>query len=233
MNDLIGILGLILVAMLFNFTYPQNALNLLLKATDYMSRIKDDNDQDEARKLLRYIKGWFYTTDLVQFMLTFFIGAFVILFIALRVIFLASVFPILAMLLSIGCIVFYFIMLLLSWRRITYYRFGKDCMNRRIWLLGIESDEPFNSKYPIIVFLLEVVLSTLSLLVVVGLSLFNMFGVSSEEASLYSLVTAVVAILGSYLLNYWGLYIYMPASSVSILCEMANAESPGKNTEWE
>jgi small-conductance mechanosensitive channel len=235
MNDIISVLGLVFVVLLFNFTYPQSALDLLLRATDYYSHIRQPDNSDAARQHLMCVKGWFYTTDLVQFMLSYFVGIFALLFVFLHVTPLVSVSPLLATTLALGCLLFYVTMIILSWHRITAYNHGSGSMNRKAWLLGTGPDEPFNSKYPIVIFILEVVFSIISLIATAALPFLGFLGVSAEKASLYSLTSAVAATVVAYLINYWGLYVYMPASSISILCEvsseMGSPDRTASNTE--
>jgi len=159
---------------------------------------------------------------MVQFMLSYFVGIFALLFVFLHVTPLVSVSPLLAMILALGCLLFYATMIILSWHRITAYNYGSGSMNRKAWLLGIGPDEPFNSKYPLVVFILEIVLSAMSLIATAVLPFLGFLGVSAAKASLFSLTSAVAATVLAYLLNYWGLYVYMPASSISILCELSS-----------
>ena len=171
MSELAGILGLVFVVILFNFSYPQSAMDLLLKATGYYLSIKPEKLTSEHHTLLLNVKGWFFFTDLLQFLVTYFIGIFAIIFLAIY--YLPNSLYIVAILVSILGILFYIIMLIKSVIRIIKFDDENRFINRRDWFCGKSNEKPFNSKIPMVAFILVSIITVTALIVstVIGLNI--------------------------------------------------------------
>lgn len=226
MSELAGILGLVFVVILFNFSYPQSAMDLLLKATEYYFSISPEKVTPEHHTLLLNVKGWFFFTDLLQFVVTYFIGIFAIIFLAIY--YLPKSLNNVAIMVSIVGILFYIIMLILSVIRIGKFDDENRFINRRNWFCGKSSEKPFNSRIPMIAFIL-VSLITVSVLIVstvIGLNSYSLLG-SIENNRIISLGFAIMVVVVVYLLNFWGGYIYMPTSSTGMLCYLSGIFNTG------
>lgn len=219
MSELAAILGLVFVVVLFSFTYPQSALDLLLKATKYYQAISQRNINSEYKTEFLNVKGWFFLTDLLQFLVTFFIGVFVIIFLFLYV-FPKSTFWFATTVVFSGVgILFYMLMLYYSARRITRYGNKKDhFMNREDWLYGKGKEKPFKSKFPITVFIVISVFTISLLIFSVKNGINHYFLESNSQNRLTVLGIATFIVLLIYLINMWGLYLYMPSSATETLC---------------
>lgn len=69
MSELAGILGLVFVVIFFNFSYPQSAMDLLLKAMKYYHSIHPENLTSEHRILLLNVKGHSFLQICCNFLL--------------------------------------------------------------------------------------------------------------------------------------------------------------------
>jgi len=206
MSELVGILGLVLVVILFNFSYPQSAMDLLLKATRYYLSIKPEKVTSEHHTLLLNVKGWFFFTDLLQFLLTYFIGIFAIIFLVIY--YLPNSLNFVAILVSILGILFYIIMLILSVIRIIKFDDENRFINRREWFCGKSSEKPFSSKIPMVSFIVVSLITVTALIVltVIGLNKYSLLG-CIENNRIISLGFAIMVVV-VYLLNFFGGYIY-------------------------
>lgn len=227
MSELAGILGLVFVVILFNFTYPPRAMELLLKATEYFYSIDSDKVSLSPSNLLKNVKGWFFFTDLLQFLITYFIGIFSVIF--MSVYYLPDFLNIVALIVSISCILLYILMLIISIIRIIKFDNKSLFLNRQKWFLGKSDKKPFNSKFPMIVFIIFSVITIFTLIVsiVIGLNSHS-FLCFIENTRLQSLGFAIIVVVLGYLLDFWGGYIYMPSSSLGTLCYLSvknNSES--------
>jgi len=220
MSELAGILGLVFVVILFNFSYPQSAMDLLLKATDYYFSMKTDKLTPEHHTLLLNVKGWFFLTDMLQFLVTYFIGIFAIIFLAIY--YLPNSLNIVAIFLSILGILFYIIMLIKSVIRIITFDDKNRFINRREWFCGKGIEKPFNSKIPMVEFILVSIITVTTLVVSTFIGLCNYsLSDSVENNRIISLGFAIMVVVIVYLLNFWGAYIYMPVSSTGMLCYLS------------
>lgn len=225
MSELAGILGLVFVVIFFNFSYPQSAMNLLLKATEYYLSIQPEKATSEHRSLLLNVKGSFFFTDLLQFLVTYFIGIFTIIF--LTIYYLPNSQYIVAIFVSTSSLLFYIIMLIVSVIRITRFDDENRFMNRREWFWGKSSEKPFNSKIPIVAFILVALITLTVLIVSIVIGLNYLSEGSIENNRLISLGFAVMVVVIVYLLNFWGAYVYMPASSTGMLCYLSGTGDKG------
>lgn len=217
MGDFTALLGLVFVVLLFNFTYPQNALDLLLKGIGYHALLPR-TQQKQSLQILEKIKGWFFLTDFVQFIATYFIGVFVtsvFVFFYLPMTRLCSIVALVVSTLSIG---FYVVMCVIAVHKASSYSDAGGMMKRKEWILG---RPPFTSQFPLRALSAMGIITLLVLVATIGAG--SMFlrsdGAFDLRPLLIGMATIVIVLL--YLINYWGLYVYMPYSSVAILASLS------------
>lgn len=120
-------------------------------------------------------------------------------------------------------------MLIVSVIRIIKFDDKNRFMNRKVWLFGKNSEKPFNSKIPIVVFIFVslITITVLILSTVIGLKYLSVGSI--ENNRLLSLGFAVMVVMIVYLLNFWGAYVYMPASSTGMLCYLTGTVDKSSN----
>lgn len=220
MSDPAAILGLILVVLLFNFTYPQNAVDLLTKAITYHSELPD-GDRTRYDRLLLNVQAWFFLTDLIQFVATYFLGAFIGIFVLCFYLPNQWAWNLLAISIGVLAIALYVTMLMLDIRRASSFVEVDEWMSRKDWLLG-RGPKPFDSHFPLRA-LVAMALATTSVLMSPFVIRFQETDALKYPPSILIGIAAVV-IVAMYVLNHWGLHVYMPLSSVALLCK-ASRES--------
>jgi hypothetical protein len=220
MMDFAGIMGLWFAVILFNMTYPQAAIELLKEATEDFFKLKDV-ERKENEKYLDCLRGWFFYTDLLHFLLTYFTGIFSIIFFLLFFIpAKGSITNFTTCIIAIIAIFFYVWVLLKSLSRMSTYNEENGWMNRRNWLYRLGPARAFKSKIPIIS---VIILGFIGTLVFICLLLFRFvhLGLSFVELRIMALGLAAMIIVVTYLFVVWGLSLYWPFSSAALLRKAA------------
>jgi hypothetical protein len=224
MNYVGALIGLVFVTILFNFSYPQNALELLLRVRQELGCIRRDSaDYAECEDYLQRAQGWFFFTDFIQFVAAYFVGFFVTIFTLFNIS--SQVMGRAGLIASMGASGVIILAYVLLWKRsigrVEGHGGDGAFTDRTTWLRGLARQGVFRSSFPRRAFLGLFVI-TLAALVFAIVTGFRFEAAQTEDLHrVLTLSVGILVVVAIYLVNFWGLFVYMPYSSVAEIQDRA------------